>query len=116
MDILTQNLTELSAFIDEIVLPFKEVANLHLANIKEFIPLSKNSIAIVYTYAAQGSLKDYRKVSRFDESMITEVQKMLKNVLMHWEGQYRLLSDEQILIHKGRPLLKYPPFPNSMLR
>lgn len=48
--------------------------------------------------------------------MAEEVQSFLKNVLNHWKGQYRYLDNQQILIKKGKLILKYPPFPNKALK
>lgn len=57
MDIISHNLTELSSYIEDIVQPFRTSGNSSFANVKEFYAPLKNTLAIVYDYCSQGSLK-----------------------------------------------------------
>ena len=84
-----------------------------MANIKEFFPVLKNSIAIVYSYCGQGSLRNYRRYTQFNGAMVKEVQNLLSVVLRRWVGQYRFLDYDQILIRQGKAVVKFPPYPTK---
>lgn len=57
MDIISHNLTEISTYVEEIILPFKNASNNYFANVKDFYTPTKKSLAIIYDYCSQGSLK-----------------------------------------------------------
>lgn len=48
MDIITNNLSELSAYIDDLILPFKNANSIDFANIYQFYIACKKSLVIIY--------------------------------------------------------------------
>lgn len=113
---IKHNLTEISTYVDDIIIPFKNAANVHFANIHEFYVAQKDCLVIIYDYCSQGSLKDYNTLAAFNKEMAEQVSSILRNLLSQWRGQYRFLTNELILINNGRPVLKYPPFPTNDLK
>ena len=116
MEIIAHNLTEISTYIDEILLPFRLTANPSYANIAKFYVVLKKHLVVIYEYCSQASLLSFKKTFSLDDGMIDEVNDMLKRLLSQWKGQYRFLSNEQVLIKNGKPVLKYPPYPTQLLK
>lgn len=50
------NLTEISTYIDDIIVPFKNATNIYFANVQEFYVIQKDCLVIVYDYCPQASL------------------------------------------------------------
>lgn len=107
------NLTEISTYIDDIIIPFKSATNLYFANVQEFYVIHKDCLVIIYDYCSQATLEEYHELSSFSKNMVEQVSLVIRNLLAQWKGQYRFLTNQEILINNGRPVLKYPPFPTS---
>jgi len=70
MDIISHNLTELSSYIEDIVQPFRGSGNSSFANVRDFYAPLKDTLAIIYDYCSQGSLREYQKIRNFDSAMV----------------------------------------------
>lgn len=116
MEAVGGNLSEITTYMQETLKPFSKAPNPLFANIKDFYLVGKKWLVTIREYCPQGSLKDYGSQQEFSDEMVREVEKCLKSTLSKWNGQYRFIDNEQILIKKGKPIIKPPPFPTPSVK